>query len=389
MSKDFYKTLGVGKNANADDIKKAYRKLAMKHHPDQNKDNPDAEAKFKEVNEAYDILKDDQKRAAYNQFGAGAFDGSMGGGGFGGGFAGGAGGPGGFGAFSDIFEDMFGDFMGGAGARGRGGASRGADMQYGMEITLEDAFKGREAKIKIPVNDTCDKCDGSGAEPGTSTETCGTCDGAGRVRQQQGFFTIERTCPTCAGAGNVIKTPCSTCSGQGRVRKEKNLKIKIPPGVDHGRRIRLSGEGEAGMHGGPRGDLYVLLSIKPHKFFKRDGSNLYCRVPIPITKAGLGGEVAVPTIEGRTTKVKIPAGTQTNQQFRLKGKGMPTLHTGAKGDLYIEIFVETPVNLNKKQKDLLEELDSSITGGSASKKHSPESSGFFNKMREFWDDLRD
>jgi molecular chaperone DnaJ len=386
MSKDFYKTLGVEKNASAEEIKKAYRKLAMKYHPDQNKDNKEAEAKFKEISEAYDVLKDGQKRAAYDRFGAAAFDGSMGGG-----FSGAGGGAGagpGFGAFSDIFEDMFGDFMGGQRGGGTGAAGRGNDLQYTLEITLENAFKGSEAKIKIPVNETCESCKGSGAEAGTAAEKCPTCDGQGRIRQQQGFFTIERTCPTCAGQGTTIKNPCKSCSGQGRVRKEKNLKVKIPPGVDHGRRIRLAGEGEAGVRGGPHGDLYVLLSIKPHKFFRRDGANLHCRVPITITKAALGGEVEVPTIEGAANKVKIPPGTQTGQQFRLKGKGMTTLRNDVRGDLYIEIFVETPVNLSKKQQDLIKQLDESIDGKDGSK-HSPESSGFFTKMREFWDDLKE
>lgn len=394
MSKDFYKTLGVDKGASKDELKKAYRKLAMKYHPDQNKDNPEAEAKFKEVNEAYDILKDDQKRAAYDQYGAAAFDGSMGG------FGAGAGGPGsdfrgfGGGGFSDIFEDMFGEFMGGGpggaggGRAGRGGASRGADMQYTLEISLEEAFKGKETKITIPKNETCDRCDGKGAEPGTGVETCSTCDGVGRVRQQQGFFTIERTCPTCHGGGQILRDPCTKCSGSGRVQKQKTLKVKIPAGVDSGRRIRLSNEGEAGMRGGPHGDLYILIAMKPHKIFRREGANLYCRVPIPMTKASLGGEVDVPVIDGGRSKVKIPAGTQTGQQFRLKGKGMSMLQSDARGDLYIDIFVETPINLTTKQKDLLKQLDGSIGDGSSGK-HSPETSGFFTKVREFWDDLKE
>ena len=376
---DYYKTLGVEKGANADELKKAYRKLAMKYHPDQNKDNPQAEEKFKEINQAYDVLKDDQKRAAYDRYGAAAFDGSMGGGGPGGA---------GFGAaFSDIFEDMFGDFMGGRG--GRKQSTRGSDIQYTLEISLEDAYKGKEAKIKIPVNDTCDSCNGSGSSDTAGSAGCPTCDGNGRVRQQQGFFTIERTCPTCNGSGSVIKNPCKKCDGYGRLRKEKVLQVTIPAGVETGRRIRLTGEGEAGIRGGQRGDLYVLLSVKPHKLFQRDGANLYCRVPITITRAALGGDVEVPTIEGTRASVKVPAGTQTGQQFRLKGKGMSMLRSDTRGDMYIEIFVETPVNLNKKQQDLLRELDKSMSGdgNSNSNKNSPESSGFFKKMREFWDDL--
>ena len=262
-------------------------------------------------------------------------------------------------------------------------------MQYTMEITLEESFKGKEAKIKIPMNDACDKCNGSGAEGNAGAEGCSTCDGVGRIRQQQGFFTIERTCPTCAGLGKTIKNPCKSCAGQGRVKKEKNLKVKIPPGVDHGRRIRLAGEGEAGLRGGANGDLYVLLSIRPHKLFRRNGADLYCRVPIPVTKAALGGDIDVPTIEGASANVKIPAGTQTGQQFRLKGKGMTALRTESRGDMYIEMFVETPVNLDRKQQDLLKELDKSIGDGKTSAKHSPESSGFFTKMREFWDDLKE
>lgn len=389
---DYYKVLEVDKGATADEIKKAYRKLAMKYHPDQNKDNPQAEAKFKEISEAYDILKDEQKRAAYDRYGKAAFDGSMGGMGGGAGMGGGPGGMGGFGgagAFSDIFEDMFGDFMGGGGPRRRNGPARGSDVQYTMEITLDEAFKGKEATIKIPLNEECDTCGGSGAEPGTSTTECETCDGAGRVRSQQGFFTVERACPTCGGQGTVLKSPCKACSGAGHVRKQKTLKVKIPAGVDTGRRIRLTGEGEAGMRGGPRGDLYVLISVKSHKFFRREAAQLYCRVPIPVTKAALGGDVEVPTIDGKAAKVKIPPGTQTGQQFRLKGKGMTTLKSDMRGDMFIEIYVETPVNLNKKQQELVEQLDKSMGGSAGSSKHSPESSGFFKKAKEFWEDLKE
>lgn len=383
MSKDYYETLGVPKSASAEDLKKAYRKLAMKYHPDQNKGNTEAEEKFKEVSEAYEVLKDQQKRAAYDRFGHAAFQQ----GGAGGGGRGGASGFEGFSAFSDIFEDMFGDFMGGKGGGTR--SARGSDLQYTLEISLEDAFKGKEAKIKIPLNDTCDSCNGSGSQDGAAVERCSTCDGIGRVRQQQGFFTIERTCPTCAGNGSSIKNPCAKCGGEGRTKKEKTLKVKIPPGVDSGRRIRLTGEGEMGVRGADKGDLYILLSIKAHKFFRRDGVNLFCRVPITVTRAALGGDVEVPTIEGTPGTVKIPEGTQTGQQFRLKGKGMPSLRSEARGDLYIEIFVETPVNLDKRQQDLLRQLDSSFGDVKKGNKNSPESSGFFSKMREFWDDLKE
>ena len=386
MARDFYQILGVDRRASAEDIKKAYRKLAMKWHPDQNKDNAaEAEEKFKEINQAYDVLKDEQKRAAYDQYGEAAFQGGAGG------FRGGGNpqdfGAGFGGAFSDIFEDMFGDLMGGrGGARSRSGPGRGQDIQYTMEITLEEAAKGVETTIKVPVSETCDKCSGSGAKPGTGEESCTACNGVGRMRMQQGFFTIERTCPTCGGAGKIIRDPCEKCSGAGRVRKEKTLNVKIPPGVETGRRLRLPGEGEAGMRGGPTGDLYVLLAIKPHALFRRDGAHLHCRVPVPMTAAALGGEIEVPTIGGKRTKVKIPAGTQTGQQFRLKGKGMPVMRSESTGDLYIEVFVETPVNLSGKQRDLLKQLDAQL-GGKAASKHSPESSGFVKKVQELWTDL--
>jgi molecular chaperone DnaJ len=380
MAKDFYKTLGIDKGASQDEIKKAYRKKALKYHPDQNKDNPEAEEKFKEVSEAYEILKDPQKRAAFDQYGAAAFDGSMGGGA--GGMGSGFGGAG----FSDIFEDMFGDIMGGGRRGGGNGAMRGSDIQYALDITLEDSYKGKEETIRMPLNDVCDQCSGSGAESGTGVETCDDCGGSGRVRMQQGFFTIERTCPTCNGQGQSIKSPCKKCSGAGRVQKEKKLKIKIPKGVDSGRRIRLTGEGEAGVRGGPAGDLYVLMQVKPHRIFKRENYHLHCRVPIPMTTAALGGEIEVPTIAGKTTSIKIPAGTQSGQQFRLKGKGMPILRSDGFGDMYIEAAIETPVNLSSKQKELLGQLDKTL-GGKAATKHSPQSSGFMGKVREFWDDL--
>ena len=384
MARDYYEILGVAKTASADELKKAYRKLAMKYHPDQNKDNKEAEAKFKELNEAYDVLKDEQKRAAYDRFGKSAFDGSMGGGGFGGGGFGGGAGFGG--AFSDIFEDMFGDMMGGRGGGRASASTRGSDLQYAYDISLEDAFNGKEVTIKIPVNDTCDKCDGSGSEDTKGAETCPTCHGSGRMRAQQGFFTIERTCSTCGGAGSVIKDPCRKCNGAGRVRKEKTLKVSVPAGIDAGRRIRLAGEGEAGLRGGPAGDLYVLINIKPHKLFERDGSNLYCRVPIPMTTAAIGGEIEVASIDGSRNNVKIPAGTQTGQQFRLRGKGMSIMRSDSRGDLFIEIFVETPVNLNSKQKDMMRKLADDLAAEKSG--HSPESEGFMSKMKDLWSDLK-
>ena len=382
MSEDFYKVLGVEKNASQDEIKKAYRKKAMKYHPDQNKDNPEAETKFKEATEAYDVLKDEQKRAAYDRYGHQAFQqGGMGNPG-----AGSAGGAG-FGNFSDIFDDVFGDFMGGGG-RARSGPSRGTDLQYTYEITLEEAFNGKEATIEIPTNDICDSCNGTGAEGDGGAETCSTCSGTGRIRMQQGFFTIERTCSTCGGEGTIIRNPCKKCGGTGRIHKTKKLKVTIPAGIDHGRRIRLSGEGEAGFRGGSHGDLYVLIGVHPHKIFKRDGADLHCRAPIGMTTAALGGEIEVPTVDGKKTKVKIPNGTQTGQQFRLKGKGMPVMRSSSRGDMFIEVFVETPVNLNKKQEDLIRELDKTVSGKNA-KKHSPATSSFFGKVKELWDDLTD
>ena len=382
MSKqDYYQTLGVSKDASDDEIKKAYRKMAMKYHPDQNKGDSNAEAKFKEAGEAYEVLKDEQKKAAYDRYGHAAFEnghgGFGGGGGASGGFGGGAGA--GFADFGDIFEEMF----GGAGGGG-GGAQRGADLQMGISITLEDAFKGVEKTIKVPRAEKCDNCSGSGAKPGTKPDVCSTCGGAGRVRAQQGFFTIERTCHSCGGQGKTIKERCETCHGQGRMKKEKNIKVSIPAGVDDGRRIRLNGEGEAGMQGAPSGDLYVVTQIKDHDFFDREGPHLYCRVPVPVSTAALGGNVEVPTIEGKKSAVKIPAGTQTGQQFRLRGKGMSILRSTACGDMYIEIFVETPVNLDKKQKDFIKQF-----GDEKNSPNSPKSSAFMKKMKELWDDLTD
>ena len=378
-TKDLYKTLGITKDASQDDIKKAYRKMALKYHPDHNKDDKDAEQKFKDIQEAYDILKDEKKRAAYDQYGSAAFEG---------GGMGGAGAEGFGSAFSDIFEDMFGDFMSGGGGRRRTGPNRGSDVQFAMEIPLEDAFKGKEKTIKVPSIEKCDSCNGKGTEKGDDIEQCPSCNGQGQVRMQQGFFTIQKTCPTCEGEGRIIRDPCKKCSGQGRIQKEKTLKFKIPPGVETGRRIRLAGEGEAGLRGGEDGDLYILIKVKPHKFFKRDGANLKCRVPIPITTAALGGPIEIPTIEGKKSRLTIKSGTQTGQQYRMKSKGMPIFNNDQRGDMYIEVYVETPVNLNKKQQDLLKQLDETL-GGKDSGKHNPESTGFFNKVKEFWSDLTD
>lgn len=386
MAEDYYKILGVERNVSEDELKKAYRKLAMKYHPDRNKDNPkEAEEKIKAVNQAYDVLKDPQKRAAYDRFGP---DGPAGMGGMGGM----GGGPGGFSAegfgaaFSDIFENMFGDVMGG-GRRSRNGPMRGSDMQFSLDISLEDAFKGKEVKLKIPTVKSCETCNGTGSADGAAPVTCESCHGSGRIRAQQGFFTIERTCSTCNGTGSVIKSPCAECAGAGRVRGEKTVKVTIPAGIAEGQRVRLSGEGEAGVRGGESGDLYVLIGIKPHKLFKRDAATLHCRIPVPMTTAALGGQIDVPTIEGEKAQVRIPAGTQTGQQIRLKTKGMKVLRSETRGDLYIEIFVETPVNLDKKQTDLMKQLDETMQ--KSGRKNTPESEGFFKKVKELWDDLKE
>jgi molecular chaperone DnaJ len=390
--RDYYEVLGVPKGSSADEMKKAYRKKAMEYHPDKNPGSAakEAEKRFKELNEAYDVLKDDQKRAAYDRFGHAAFEGGMGGARTG---TGGMGGGQNFdpGAFSDIFEEMFGDFMGGMrggqGGRRADGSQRGADMRYTFEISLEQAFKGTKATINVPSLAECEKCRGSGAEIGSSAETCPTCSGRGVVRMQSGFFTVERTCQTCGGAGKVIKNPCKNCGGQGRKRKERKLEVNIPAGVDDGTRIRLAGEGEAGLRGGPAGDLYVEISVKPHSIFKREDAHLFCRVPVPMVTAAIGGAVEVPTIDGGRVKMNIPAGTQAGTQMRLGGKGMSILRAGHRGDMYVEVAVETPVNLSKRQKELLQEFDGQAqTDG---KNNSPEASGFFDKVKEFWGDLKD
>ena len=375
---DYYETLGVDRKADEATLKSAYRKLAMKHHPDRNPDDAAAEAKFKEANEAYDVLKDADKRAAYDQYGHAAFENggqSQGGGGFGGG------------GFADIFDEMFGDF-GSGGGRGRSGAAHGADLRYNMQISLEDAFKGRDTQIRVPTAVSCDNCNGSGAAKGSRPSTCGACQGRGKVRAQQGFFTVERTCPTCNGAGQVIENPCDGCSGAGRVRKEKTLKVTIPAGVEDGTRIRLSGEGEAGAMGGHSGDLYIFVAVAPHRMFQRDGADLHLRVPIPMTTAAMGGSVEVPTIEGKRAKVTVPKGTQSGHQFRLRGKGMSVLRSQAHGDMYIDVNVETPVNLSKRQEELLIEFaDEKPAKGQTTT--SPESEGFFSRVKELWDDLTD
>ncbi len=381
--RDYYEVLGASKGAGKDELKKAYRTLAMKYHPDRNPGDQEAETKFKEINEAYEILKDDDKRAAYDRFGHDAFNGGMGGGGQGGGFGGGGFGGGGF---ADIFDQMFGGGMGGQ--RGGGQSQmRGSDLRYNLSISLEDAFNGKTATITIPSTTSCEKCDGSGAKNGAKPTTCGTCGGAGRVRAQQGFFTIERTCPSCHGQGQVIKDPCNACGGSGRTEKEKALEVRIPPGVEEGTRIRLSGEGEAGLRGAPAGDLYIFLSIKPHRLFLRDGANIVCKVPIPMVTAALGGTIEVPCIDGTRAKVNIPAGSQSGNQFRLRDKGMSVLRSSAKGDMYIHASVETPVNLTKEQQDLLRQFE---TAGQASEKdQNPESAGFFKRVKDLWDDLTD
>ncbi len=375
---DYYDLLGVARSATPDELKKAYRKLAMKYHPDKNAGDKESEKKFKEISEAYEVLKDDQKRAAYDRMGHAAFDGSMGGGGGyqqAGGFDFSASG------FGNIFDDMFSEFMGGGqGRNAQTAALQGSDLRYNMEISLDDAFKGLKKNIKIPTHTTCTVCHGSGAAEGAKAETCPTCHGQGKTRARQGFFTVERACSQCHGLGQIIKNPCKPCAGSGRVRKEKTLSVTIPEGIEDGARIRLAGEGEAGLRGGASGDLYIFLHIKPHKFFHRDGPNIYCQVPISMSTATLGGDIEVPAIDGHTARVKIPEGTQSGKQFRLKGKGMSILRSSMRGDMYIETTVETPVNLTKRQRELLEEFASL-----EKKSHSsPLSEGFFSKLKDLW-----
>ena len=381
--RDYYDVLGVTRSASEAEVKRSYRALAMRFHPDRNPGDANAEVRFREVNEAYEVLKDPQKKAAYDQFGHQAFEqGGMG--------RGGAPGSAGFDftSFADVFDDLFGDFMGGqgGGARRRGATARGADLRYNLTISLEEAFAGKRAQIRVPTTVACEACAGSGSEAGGDPAVCPGCRGAGRVRSQQGFFTVERTCPTCQGTGRVIKNPCKACAGSGVQQREKTLAVNIPAGVEDGTRIRLSGEGEAGVRGGQPGDLYIFVSVAPHRLFRREGPNVFCRVPIAMTTAALGGQVEVPTIEGRRARIGVPAGTQAGKQIRLKGKGMSELHGQARGDMFVEIVVETPVNLTKRQQELLKEFDKAAADGQANQ---PESEGFFAKVKELWDDLRD
>jgi molecular chaperone DnaJ len=369
---DYYAILGVERGANAEELKKAYRKLAMQHHPDRNPGNPKAEAKFKELNEAYDVLKDDQKRSAYDRFGHAAFENG------GPGAGAGAGGFGFEGGLGDIFEQMF-----GGGRRSGGQTGAGADIRAQVEIDLVEAFAGTKTTVRVPTRVTCDACSGTGsADKNAGAETCSTCGGMGRVRAQQGFFVVERTCPTCGGAGRLVRNPCRVCSGAGSVPREKTLSVQIPAGVEDGTRIRLSGEGEAGTRGAPAGDLYVHVAVRQHEIFQRDGANIFCRVPLRMTQAALGGEVEVPAIDGTAAKVKIPPGTQTGDQFRLRGKGFSVLRSVQRGDMYIQVAVETPQNLTRRQRELLEEFEAEAKSHTTG---SPEHDGFFAKVKEFFE----
>jgi molecular chaperone DnaJ len=380
-TRDVYEVLGLARDADEKAIKSAYRRLALKYHPDQNAGDAEAEAKFREVADAYSILSDPQKRAAYDRYGHAAFrNGAAGGPGGGGG-----GGPDPRDIFEDLFGQIFGAANGGAGRR-RSGPQRGADLRYDLEITLEDAFSGRDVEIRVPGHDTCGRCKGDGSEPGHTPETCGDCGGAGRVRASNGFFQMERTCGRCGGRGRVIRHPCNTCHGRGQVDSERVLNVAVPAGVEAGMRIRLSGEGEPGPGGGPRGDLFIFVAVRDHELFERDGANLYCRTPVPMTTAALGGEIEIPTIDGGRARVAIPEGTQTGRQFRLRGKGMPVLRQssqgGGQGDLYMEVFVETPRNLTGRQRELLREFEQGCC-----EDHHPDSHGFMGKVRRFWDGL--
>ncbi len=377
--RDYYELLGVSKTSTKVEIKKGFRKKAMELHPDRNADNPNAEAEFKEVNEAYDVLKDDDKKAAYDRYGHAAFEGGMGGGGHpgfnqgNGDFAS---------AFSDVFDDLFGSFGGGGRHGGGQRATRGSDLRYNLSISLEESFTGKQQTISVTSSVACDSCEGTGSDNGTEPANCPTCSGMGKVRAQQGFFTVERTCPTCSGRGQIITNPCSDCSGSGRKQRERSLSVNIPAGVETGTRIRLASEGEAGLRGGPSGDLYIFIEVKDHAIFEREGPNLFCRIPVSMATAALGGEIEVPTIDGGKSRVKIPAGSQSGKQMRLKAKGMPALRSSMMGDLFLEMAVETPVNLTSKQKELLREFEKQ------SEDNSPESENFFGKVKHFWESMK-
>ncbi len=372
--KDYYEILGIARDASEADLKKAYRRIAMKFHPDRNSDDANADSKFKEATEAYEILSDREKRSAYDQFGHAGVDPQARGG-----FGGGGGG------FSDIFGDVFGDIFGGGGGRGRSGPTRGSDLQYTLELDLEQAVKGTSVKIRVPTLVNCERCDGSGAKPGSSPTTCGTCGGVGQVRMQQGFFSVQQTCPKCHGNGKVISDPCQKCRGQGRIEQHKSLSVKVPAGVDTGDRIRLASEGEAGPNGGPAGDLFVQISVREHGLFERDGKHLYCEVPISFVDAALGGELEVPTLDGRV-KLKIPTETQTGKLFRLRGKGVVPVRGGSAGDLLCRVVLETPVHLTRRQKELLEEFRGLMDEGGS--KQSPRKTNWFKGVKNFFDEMK-
>lgn len=379
MSKrDYYEVLGVSKNASEADLKKAYRRLAMKYHPDRNPGDAEAEGRFKEAKEAYDVLGDAQKRAAYDQFGHAGVEAAMGGGGGPGGFSGGSA------SFSDIFGDVFGDIFGGRAGGGGSRVHRGADLRYNLDLSLEEAVSGTTVKIRVPTWSTCETCHGSGAKPGTSPKTCKTCQGAGQVRMQQGFFSVQQTCPTCHGRGSVIEEPCGACHGRGRVQEQKTLSVKVPAGVDTGDRIRLAGEGETGEQGGPPGDLYVQVMVKEHPIFTREDTNLFCEVPIPFTTAALGGDLEVPTLDGKVV-LHIPESTQTGKMFRMRGKGVKPVRGGPVGDLICRVVVETPVKMTEEQRELLRKLDALLKGGGST--HSPNSAGWLAGVKKFFEGM--